>query len=81
MELFGSDLGGVIKADELRTQLARLTARVDGIMNALRNSPTAPNDGGSAYRAGITAALNALTNREDFSAIASEKVFHGSGAN
>ncbi|MCL2233098.1 MAG: hypothetical protein FWB99_08485, partial [Treponema sp.] len=80
VELFGKDWGGVIKVDELRTQLARLTARVDGIMDALRNSPTAPNDGGSSFKAGIVAALNAIVDRENFSAIASDKVFHGSGS-
>jgi len=79
VELFGKDSGGVIKAGELVKQLAFLTARVDGIMGALRNSPTAPNDGGSTYRAGITTALNAIRDKEDFSSIASEKVFHGSG--
>ena len=79
VELFGKDLGGVIKVDALVKQLAFLTARVDGIMNALRSSPTAPNDGGSTYRAGITSALNAIANKEDFSNIASDKVFHGSG--
>ena len=80
VELFGKDSGGVIKVADLQSELAKLTARVDGIMDALRNSPTAPNDGGSTYRAGITAALNAIRDKEDFSSIASEKVFHGSGS-
>jgi phage gp45-like len=80
VELFGKDLGGLIKVDELKNQLAKLTARVDGIMNAMRNSPTAPNDGGSAYKGGIAAALNAIADKEDFSSIASDKVFHGSGS-
>ncbi|MCL2374132.1 MAG: hypothetical protein FWC65_02705 [Treponema sp.] len=79
VELFGRDYGGVIKADELRRQLAALTARVDGIMNALKASPTVPADGGASFKAGIVGALNAIANREDFSSIASDKVFHGSG--
>ena len=79
VELFGKDLGGIIKVNELKNQLVKLTARVDGIMNALKNSPTAPNDGGSTYKGAIVTALNSLTNKEDFSSIASDKVFHGSG--
>ena len=79
VELFGKDLGGIVKVEELKNQLATLTARVDGIMNALKNSPTAPNDGGSTYKGAIVGALNSLTDKEDFSSIASDKVFHGSG--
>ena len=79
VELFGKDLGGVIKVGELRSQLAKLTARVDGIMNALKNSPTAAYDGGAAYKAAIVSALNAIVDKENFASIASDKVFHGSG--
>ena len=80
VELFGKDLGGIIKVDELKNQLAKLTARVDGIMNALQNSPTAPNDGGSTYKSAIITTLNLIAVKEDFSSIASDKVFHGSGS-
>jgi len=79
IELYGKDFGGIIKVDELKGQLAKLTARVDGIMSALQNSPTAPNDGGSTYKGAIVTALNLLSAKEDFSNIASDKVFHGSG--
>jgi len=80
VELFGKDFGGVIKVAELQSELAKLTARVDGIMGALRNSTTAPYDGGSTYRAGIITALSAITDKENFSSIASNKVYHGSGS-
>lgn len=62
VELFGKDFGEIIKAAELQGQLAKLTARVDGIMEALKNSPTAPNDGGSSYKGGIAGILAGLTN-------------------
>ena len=80
VELFGKNLGGIIKVDELKSQLAKLTARVDGIINALKNSPTTMNDGAAAYKAAIVTALNLLVNKEDFSSIASDKVFHGNGS-
>ena len=79
VELFGKDFGGIVKVNELKDQLAKLTARVDGIINALKNSPTAPNDGGSTFKTGIVAALNGIIDKENFSSIASDKVFHGSG--
>lgn len=80
IELYGKSYGGLIKVDELRTQLDKLTARVDGIMNALKTSPTASQDGGASYKAAIVIALNLLVNKENFSDIASNKVFHGNGS-
>ncbi|MCL2602434.1 MAG: hypothetical protein FWD91_06435 [Treponema sp.] len=77
LELYGKESGGLVKVDELTQQLAVVTARLDAIINALKNSPTVPNDGGSAYKAAIVSALSAIANKEDFSRIASEKVFHG----
>jgi len=79
VELFGTDAGGVVKAEELKTQLDKLSARVDGIIDALNNSPTAVQDGGAAYKGGITAMLATLADKEDFSNIESEKVLHGTG--
>ena len=79
VELFGTGYGGVIKVEELRTQLAKLTARLDGVIAALQNSPTAALDGGATYKGAVAAALAALVNKENFSQIASDKVFHGAG--
>jgi len=77
VELFGKDAGGIVKAKELESQLNKLSARVDGIINALKNSVTAVQDGGATYRAQIVAALAALTDKENFSHLESEKVLHG----
>jgi len=79
VELFGTDEGGVVKAGELKTQLDKLTARVDGIIDALKNSATAVQDGGAAYKAAIAAKLATLVDKEDFSRIESEVVLHGTG--
>ena len=79
VELFGKDAGGIVKAKELETQLNKLTARVDGIIDALKNSATAAQDGGAAYKGQIVAALSALINKEDFSNLESGKVLHGTG--
>ena len=45
VELNGTQNGGLVKAQELKKQLAVLTARVDGIINALKSAPTAAQDG------------------------------------
>ena len=79
VELFGTDAGGVVKAAELKTQLNKLTARVDGIMDALNNSATAAQDGGATYKAQIAIKLATMADKEDFSNIESEKVLHGTG--
>jgi phage gp45-like len=79
VELFGTGYGGLVKVQELQAQLAKLTARLDGVILALQNSPTAALDGGASYKAAVAAALALLADKENFSAIASDKVFHGNG--
>jgi len=79
LELFGTNAGGVVKADELKNQLNKLSARVDGIIDALKNSGTAAQDGGATYKAQIMVMLATLVDKEDFSNLESEKVLHGTG--
>ena len=79
VELFGKDEGGVVKAGELENQLNKLSARVDGIIDALKNSQTAVQDGGATYKGQIVLALELLIDKENFSNLESEKVFHGTG--
>lgn len=79
INLNGDDNGGLCITPELVRQLGYLSQRVDTIIDALKNSPTASEDGGAAYKAGITSVLAQITNKEDFSGIESEKVMHGKG--
>ena len=79
VELFGTDEGGLIKGSELKQQLEKMSARLDGVIDALKNSTTAAQDGGATYKAQIAVALSLLTNKEDFNNLESEKVLHGSG--
>ena len=76
IELNGGLLGGLIKIEELKSQLDKMTQRIDGIMNALRNSPTGSSDGGAAYKTAITTALSSITNKENFGNIEDEKITH-----
>ena len=73
----GNSFGGLCKTQELKSQLDIATTRIDTIINALENSPTTAEDGGAAYKTGITTILQTLTVKEDYSNIESNKVFHG----
>lgn len=73
----GDDYGGLCKTQELKTQLDKATARIDGIIDALSNSATGSQDGGATYKANIVLKLNTLVDKEDYSEIESETVMHG----
>lgn len=72
----GGTLGGLVKIKELKTQLDKMTARIDGIMNALKNAQPTAQDGGAAYKLGITTALDLLNDKENFSKIEDTKITH-----
>lgn len=79
----GDGYGGLCKTQELKTQLDRLSARVDNIIDALENSQTAAEDGGATYKAGIKTIIDTYSEanpKEDFSQIESDKVKHGDGS-
>jgi len=80
VELFGKNAGGLVKAKELENQLKKLTARVDGIINAINSAPVAPLDGGATFKSSICGVLASLVNKENFSNLESEKVLHGTGS-
>lgn len=69
-------LGGLCNVLELKTQLDKLTTRVDGIIHALKNSATGSQDGGAAYKTAIVLALNLLTDKENFANIEDTKIKH-----
>ncbi len=62
-------------ATELQTQLKKCKARIDAIINALKSSAVAPQDGGATYKTNITTALSGLTS-EDYSNIIDDKIKH-----
>ncbi len=69
------NLGGLIKIEELKVQLDKLTARVNAIYDGFSKlQPDAPQTGSPL----VTAALKAIKSppEEDFSAIEDEKVKH-----
>jgi len=73
----GEQHGGVVIAPELKSQLDKMTARIDGIIDALKNGVTIPNDGGASYKSTIGVSLDAITDVESFDEIENDNVKHG----
>lgn len=81
IEINGSNFGGIVKAPELKTQLDKMTARIDGIINAINNGIPAAgaSDGGSGLHASIKGSLASIVDNEGFGEIENETVKHGNG--
>lgn len=72
----GGSNGGLVIIDELKTQLAKMTARIDGIIKAINAGKVAPMDGGATLLASINTALGLITDKESFSGIEDKKITH-----
>ena len=70
----GGELGALIKIDELRAQLDKMTARIDGIIDAIKNGKPTPQDGGAGLQTTIISALAKLNDKEDFGDIADNNI-------
>ena len=79
VQLRGEQFGGLIKIEELVSQLGKLTARVDGIIDAINNGVPAAGsgDGGTALLNTIKVGLNLIVDKEDFNNMENENVKHG----
>ncbi len=72
----GGDNGGLINIEELKKQLNKMTKRIDGIMSAIENSTTNPQDGGATYKTGMISVLQSITDKEDFTNMEDDKIKH-----
>jgi len=77
VEIRGGDLGGLIKIEDLKSELAKLTARVDDIISAINGGVPVAADGGAALQTSIKAALALIIDKENFTNMENEKVKHG----
>ena len=71
----GGELGGLIKIEELKTQLNKMTARIDGIINAIKGGVPISQDGGAALQTSIVKLLP-TGQKEDFSSLEDPKFLH-----
>ena len=62
-------------APDLKKQLTTMSARIDGIINAITSSAVAPQDGGATYKSNMSAIVSALQ-KEDFSNMIDDKIKH-----
>lgn len=62
-------------ASNLQQELTKMSARIDGIIQAITSSAVTPNDGGATYKANMSAIVSALQ-KEDFSQIIDDKIKH-----
>jgi hypothetical protein len=76
-EFNGGSLGGMVDAGELKTQLEKLTARVDGIIDAINNGIPVAQDGGAALQTSIKASLALIVDKENFESLENENIKHG----
>ena len=78
-EINGSDYGGLIKIEELKMQLQKNTAILNGLLGVLKASVTEPGNGSpSAFQAALLSAIGTMETG-DFSNIENKKVVHGGG--
>lgn len=62
-------------ATNLKQELTKMSARIDGIIQAITASAVAPMDGGATYKANMAAAVSALQ-KENFSQMIDDKIKH-----
>ena len=68
--------GGLTIAPKLVEELGKLSARVDGIIDAINNGIPIDKDGGVGLQESIKTTLETLVDKEDFSQIENEKIKH-----
>ena len=77
VQIMGDQFGGLIKIEELIKNLDKLTARVDGIIDAINNGVPIPTDGGVGLQTTIKVALALLIDKENFTTMENENIKHG----
>jgi phage baseplate assembly protein gpV len=74
--LNGGENGGLTVTPKLVEQLEKMSARIDGIIDAINNGVPVPQDGGAGLQTTIKASLSAIVDKEDFSEVENDKVKH-----
>lgn len=62
-------------ATNLKQELTKMSARIDGIIQAITASAVAPMDGGATYKANMATVVSALQ-KENFSQMIDDKIKH-----
>lgn len=62
--------------DILKQELDKMSARIDGIIDALNNGVPVPQDGGAGLQTSIKGFLAAIVQKENFGQIENDKIKH-----
>jgi len=76
IKLLDGSLGGLTKTQELKSQLDKTNEVINIIVDALKNWPITPSDGGAALKTYFAAHLG-IKEVGDYSKIENEKITHG----
>ena len=63
-------------ATDLKKQLEKMSKRIDGIMDAIKNAVAIPQDGGTGLQKTMVAALAMIVDKENFSQMIDDKIKH-----
>lgn len=63
-------------ATDLKRQLEKMSKRIDGIMDAIKNAVAIPQDGGTGLQKTMVAALAMIVDKENFSQMIDDKIKH-----
>lgn len=63
-------------ATDLKKQLEKMSKRIDGIIDAIKNAVAVPQDGGTGLQKTMVAALATLVDKENFGQMIDDKIKH-----
>ena len=63
-------------ATDLKKQLEKMSKRIDGIMDAIKNAVAIPQDGGTGLHKTMVAALAMIVDKENFGQMIDDKIKH-----
>ena len=73
---FNSGSETMANATDLKKQLEKMSKRIDGIIDAIKNAKPAPQDGGVTLQTGMVAALATIVDKENFGQMIDDKIKH-----
>ena len=63
-------------ATDLKKQLEKMSKRIDGIIDAIKNAVATPQDGGTGLQKTMVAALATIVDKENFGQMIDDKIKH-----
>ena len=74
--IFNGGSETMANATDLKKQLEKMSKRIDGIIDAIKNAVAIPQDGGTGLQKTMVAALAAIVDKENFGQMIDDKIKH-----